>query len=117
MAGERPEYRVLRPIPDPVNLGRTAYLPGEGILLQVVEDWGLTVGEDVEPARKDSIPRPAGNASRADWAKYALIQGLPAEEVDGLTRDQLRDHPALTDQPADKPSEQPAEQPAVAEGE
>jgi hypothetical protein len=110
MAGERPEYRVLRPIPDPVNLGRTAYLPGEGILLQVVEDWGLT-------ARKDSIPRPAGNASRADWAKYALIQGLPAEEVDGLTRDQLRDHPALTDQPADKPSEQPAEQPAVAEGE
>lgn len=100
MAGERPEYRVLRPIPDPANVGRTAYLPGEGIHLQVVEDWGLAVGEDVEPARRDSIPRPAGNASRADWARYALIQGLSQEEVDGLTRDQLRDHRQLTDQPA-----------------
>jgi hypothetical protein len=97
MAGERPEYRVVRAIPDPVNAGHTAYLPGEGIHLQVVEDWGLVVGEDVEPARRDSIPRPAGNASRTDWAKYALIQALDPEEVDSLTRDELRDHPDLAE--------------------
>lgn len=34
---------------------------------------------------------PAGNASKADWEAYALTQGRAPEELDGLTRDQLRD--------------------------
>lgn len=89
MAGERFDYIALRAIPDP-NFGRTAYNEGEGIMAQVVEDLGLVVGEDVRPARTDSIPMPAGNASRAQWAKYAEIQGMDQAKVDGMTRDQLR---------------------------
>lgn len=34
---------------------------------------------------------PAGNASKADWEAYALTQGRSNEELDGLTRDQIRD--------------------------
>lgn len=100
MAGERFDYKTLRPILDP-DFGRIAYNEGEGIMAQVVEDYGLEVGVDVEPARANSMPRPARNASRAEWAKYALIQGLDPEEVDGLTRDELRDHPDLADNSAE----------------
>jgi hypothetical protein len=87
------EYRVLLPVL--VN-GVQAYLPGEGISLQVVEDLGLVVGEHVEPARADVIGMPALNASRADWVRYAQFQsvrdGKPSlTEIDDLTRDQLRD--------------------------
>lgn len=92
MANERWDYITLRAVPDPVNAGHVAYQEGEGIMAQVAEDLGLVVGEDVKPARPDSMPVPAGNASRAQWAKYAQIQGLDAEQVDGMTRDQLRDH-------------------------
>jgi hypothetical protein len=97
MSGERPEYRALRAIPDPANPTRSAYHEGDLVFLQVVEDWGLEVGADVESARRDSISRPAGNASRADWARYAEIQGIPQDEVDGMTRDQLRDDPRMAD--------------------
>jgi hypothetical protein len=90
VANERWDYIALQDILDP-GYGRAAYREGEGLYAQVVEDWGLVVGEDVTPARPDSMPQPAGNASRAQWAKYAQIQGVDPDEVDGMTRDQLRD--------------------------
>lgn len=34
---------------------------------------------------------PAGNASKSDWEAYALTQGRAPEELDGLTRDQIRE--------------------------
>lgn len=34
---------------------------------------------------------PAGNASTEAWHEYALSQGRTPEELDGLTRDQLRE--------------------------
>jgi hypothetical protein len=34
---------------------------------------------------------PAGNASREDWAAYALAIGATADEIDGLGRDEIRD--------------------------
>jgi hypothetical protein len=95
MTDERREYTVLRAVQHPL-VARTAYLPGEGIQAQVVEDLGLIVGEDVTPARSDVIPMPAGNASRGDWERYAQFQAVDAghptqDEIDGMTRDQLRD--------------------------
>lgn len=104
MADERWDFTVLRPIADRHTSG-TAYLPGEGIMAQVVDDLGLVVGEDVTPARPNSMEQPAGNASRADWARYAAIQGMPQERVDGLTRDQIRDEYVPAEQPvAAKPA-------------
>ncbi len=101
MVNERPDYRALRAIPDRNNPSRSAYLEGQYLHAQVVEDWGLTIGEDVTPARPDVIPRPASNATRAEWAAYALGQGLTPAEVDDMTRDQIRDQfPADEPEPA-----------------
>lgn len=91
MANERWDYKTLRPIGDPNNAGRVAYAEGQGIFAQVVEDWGLVVGEDVTPARPDVVERPAGNAKRSEWATFRLGQGMDPEQVDGMTRDELRD--------------------------
>lgn len=109
MANERPEYRTLHAIPDPVNIGRNAYNEGEPIFAQVVDDWGLVVGEDVESARPNALPAPAGNASRGAWATYRLSQGVPAETVDAMTRDELRDFGEQTEPaPAVELGAQPA---------
>ena len=35
--------------------------------------------------------KPAGNASLEDWQAYATSKGMTEEELDGLTRDDLRD--------------------------
>jgi len=90
MADERFDYVTLRVIQDPL-MGRPAYNEGEGIMAQVVETLGLVVGEDVRPARPDSMDMPAKNATRAQWARYAEIQGMPQDEVDASTVGQLRD--------------------------
>jgi 3-hydroxy-3-methylglutaryl CoA synthase len=95
MADERYDFTALRPILGGFG-GRNAYNAGDGLMAQVVDDLGLIVGEDVAPARPDSIDRPTGGASRAEWARYAQIQasasGSPtSDEIDAMTRDQLRD--------------------------
>lgn len=106
MAGERPEYLTLRAIPDRDFPGRIAYREGEGISAQVVADWALESGTDVRPADTKLLPRPAGNAKRAEWAGYAAMRGVPQEEIDRLGRDELRDHPLLAEE---HPAEQGAE--------
>jgi hypothetical protein len=95
MADERYDFTALRPIPGGFA-GRNAYNAGDGLMAQVVDDLGLIVGEDVAPTRQDSIDQPTANASRAKWARYAQIQasalGSPtSDEIDAMTRDQLRD--------------------------
>lgn len=90
MAGERWDYQALRAITDP-NYGRIAYNEGDYLMAQVVEDWGLVVGEDVKPAQPDAVARPPGNASRSQWAAYRLAQGADPEQLDAMTRDELRD--------------------------
>src|SRR6266581_4685080 len=35
---------------------------------------------------------PKGNASREEWAAYALGHGLTADEVEPLSRDEIRNH-------------------------
>ena len=47
--------------------------------------------EDVEPDDHDGTPtKPAGNASRGDWAAYALTQGFAEEQIDGLKQGEIR---------------------------
>lgn len=48
-------------------------------------DGADTVDGDADPAR------PGGNASRADWAEYAVSQGFADEQVADLKRDEIRD--------------------------
>jgi hypothetical protein len=87
MANERYDFVALRTIN---YAGRPAYLEGMGLSAQVVADLGLVVGEDVAPARPDVIPEPAGDATRAEWAAYAIGQGLSRDEVEPLGRDEIR---------------------------
>jgi hypothetical protein len=42
-----------------------------------------------EPVEDDGLPK--GNASREEWAAYALAHGLTEDEVGPLTRDEIRD--------------------------
>lgn len=88
MAAPRWDYIALKVLPE---RGPRGYNPGDGLMQQVVDTLGLVVGEDVVPARPDVIARPAGNASRADWAAYALGQGKTPDELEDLGRDQIRD--------------------------
>jgi hypothetical protein len=39
----------------------------------------------------DLEEQPAGNASRDDWRAYALTQGATEDEVEDLSRNDLRD--------------------------
>ncbi len=34
---------------------------------------------------------PKGNAPKAEWVEFALTQGMTEDDVDGLTRDELRE--------------------------
>lgn len=45
--------------------------------------------QEAKPA--ETVEVPGGNASKDAWHAYALSQGKSAEDLDGLTRDQLRD--------------------------
>lgn len=65
--------------------GVRAYNPGDDVPASAVENLGLTVGVDVLPAHSGVIPRPAGDARRAEWEAYWLGQGVPQEDIDGMT--------------------------------
>jgi hypothetical protein len=83
----RMDYVALRTI----QVGGVAgYREGDEMVADVVDNLGLEVGVDVLPLRPDVIPRPAGDAPRGDWAAYAMGQGMDREEVDDLSRDELR---------------------------
>lgn len=69
--------------------GVRAYNPGDDVFASAVTNLGLTVGVDVLPANPDVIPRPPANARRSDWVAYWVGQGMPQDQVDEMTRDQL----------------------------
>lgn len=56
-------------------------------------------GTEEDPAGDDpdavtgmeDTERPAGNASRAEWVRYALATGVDPDLVDDSSRDELRD--------------------------
>jgi len=57
--------------------------------VEVYERSGWHLVPD-EPPDDDGLPK--GNASREEWAEYALGHGLTADEVEPLSRDEIRDH-------------------------
>lgn len=83
------DFVALRDINHPQNNLMRVANEGDELYAAAVDALGLVVGEDVRAARPMG-ERPAGNAKRAAWARYALLQGATAEEVDDMTRDQLR---------------------------
>lgn len=42
-----------------------------------------------EPAPPDAVPMPSNGASRAEWERYALSQGMEPDRVATMTRNQL----------------------------
>lgn len=87
------------------------YRAGDDVHASVVDDpdWGLVVGEDVRPASADVVPRPADDASRADWQAYVVGQGMsPADAEAASLEDLVAAYPAsesesvpTDDRPAD----------------
>jgi hypothetical protein len=55
----------------------------------VVEPY---VAEEPTDAEEPEDAMPRKSASKADWAAYAVAQGMTAEEADSLNRDQLVAH-------------------------
>jgi hypothetical protein len=80
------DFVALRPI---MRNNVRAFNEGDEMYAASVESLGLVVGEDVRAVRPMG-ERPAGNASRAAWARYALLQGATPEEVDEMNRNDLR---------------------------
>lgn len=81
------------------HCGSTDYL--EDSMAKIHADGTVTdatvLAEDVRPKRDDAVEvhddpapeRPAGNASTAEWAAYALARGHDRGDVDGLSRAEL----------------------------
>lgn len=42
-------------------------------------------------AASGAVEQPAGNASKEEWAAYAIAQGADPVEIDTLTRNDIRD--------------------------
>jgi hypothetical protein len=89
--------------------GVRAYNAGDGVPADVVDTWDhVQVGQNVKPAHADVIARPAKNAARGEWEKYALGQGMARDEAENLTRaDLIAAYPEDT-QPAGEQTAQAA---------
>ena len=69
----------------------------EGGELPTLDDAGATpadagsdpAGEAANP-EGDTADRPRGNASLADWTAYAKAQGVTDDELDGMSRADIR---------------------------
>jgi len=59
--------------------------------VEVYERSGWQAVPD-EPPDDEADGLPKGNASREEWAAYALGHGLTAADVEPLSRDEIRDH-------------------------
>ena len=94
----RAEYRALKTI---LYNGVPAYHEGYDVYQSAVDNLGLVVGEDVEPAGEGLVEKPAKNASRAAWVAYAFDQGVT--DLDDLGRDEII---ALFDEPVEEPDEE-----------
>lgn len=70
------------------NVVRTeAFAPGDD-----VPKWAAAhVGDHVHDGGDSGSERPAGNASLEAWQDYALSKGATSKEIDGKSRDELRE--------------------------
>jgi hypothetical protein len=80
--------------------GVLGYNPGDGMHESAVDNLGLVVGLDVIPARSDLVERPADNAGREDWVRYAVHQGAMLVDLDEMTRTDIQQaYPPADDEP------------------
>lgn len=84
------DFVALHPINAPGSYAR-GYNTGDAVPAQVVDDWGLAVGDDVEPADGYDAPRPAdGNDDRAAWEAYVVAKGTTVADAKAASLDELR---------------------------
>lgn len=85
---------------DPATAEIVWFGPSSGDVPEWVAEQapGAHLWADEEPEAEDAPPagggpeeRPAGNASRDEWIKYAQANGYAVDALDGLGRDQIRD--------------------------
>lgn len=84
------EFTAQTTIHNP-GTGVRSFNAGDDVPASTVENWQLVVGVHVLPANVDVVPRPAGNARRADWEAYWIGQGLTREEVDDMSVKDMAD--------------------------
>lgn len=84
------DYIALRPIYAP-NSYALAYGKGDPVTAQVVTDWNLIVGTDVEPADGYTAPRPPEDSDdRAAWETYVVSKGTDPGTASAVSLDDLR---------------------------
>ena len=90
-AAERPG---LVPMTHPDLPDRPQLVDPEAVPIYERSGWSPSRAE-LDAAADLSEPEdglPKGNASREEWAAYALGHGLTAADVEPLSRDEIRDH-------------------------
>jgi hypothetical protein len=106
------DFIALHVINAPNSYAR-AYNPGDGVSGQVVADWGLVIGTDVDPADDYVPPRPAvDSADRASWESYVVAQGTTLDDARAASLTELREmyEPPVPEPPAhDLPANAAAE--------
>jgi len=65
-------------------------VPPDAVEVYERSGWHLVPDEPPDDETGDGLPK--GNASREEWAAYALGHGLTAADVEPLSRDEIRDH-------------------------
>ncbi len=90
-----------------------AYNPGDQVTAQVVTDWQLVVGQDVEAADDYQAPRPhEAETDRAAWEAYVTGQGTSLDDARAASLADLRAmyEPPVVEPPAhDLPANASAE--------
>jgi hypothetical protein len=100
------EFVALTSFGPPGSMVR-GYNRGDRVDAAVVENWGLTVGEDgdVMPLRTDAIPRPDADADRPDWERFAIGQGWSEADAREAKLSELK---AIKEPEPDGPGNPPA---------
>lgn len=62
--------------------------PDTDLTIDVAEH--LTDSYETQGWRKATVDAPAGNASLGDWQAFARQQGMSGEDIEGLSRDDIR---------------------------
>ena len=71
------------------DLPGTTYLV-EPAAVEVYERSGWVVAPAPDEPDDDGLPK--GNASREEWAAYGARHGMTADDLEPLSRDEIRDH-------------------------
>ena len=69
----------------------STWAPGDEAAEKAHDDAHAEYLAQLSPVEQVTAEPPAGNASREAWAEFALAAGKTEHELDGLSRDQIRD--------------------------